>query len=109
MADSPTESVSTELEFEIDRVVPLAQYKGDALVVSPDPRFVVVGRVRWIQKQAILAVHSQQAFAIHSPTRMGLNGWAKGSTICWILQRTRSAGRTSWLLIATKPDAACNR
>ncbi len=55
----------------------------------------------------MLPLHSERAFAIHSPTQLGLDGWTVGSTICWLLTRTRKDGETQWRLTALKPDAGC--
>jgi hypothetical protein len=68
---------------------------------------VLVGRVVRVQRPEVIAQESRQAFAIHSPTRLGLSGWQRGATICLLLTRIRSAGRTQWELGAMKPDAGC--
>lgn len=101
------ERVSTEIELAIEQVTPMTNYSGTALVTAVDPRYVLVGKVAWVQRPEVLALQSRQAFAIHSPTRLGLNGWQRGDTICLLLTRIRSEGRTQWELSATKPDAGC--
>jgi hypothetical protein len=60
-----------------------------------------------VQRKEVLARHSHQAFAIHSPTQLGLNGWRRGDTICLLLTRTSTKGQTQWQLSATTPDAGC--
>lgn len=102
-----TERISTEIELAIEQVTPLARYAGTALVSSVDPRYVLVGKVVWVQRPEVLAQKSRQAFAIHSPTQLGLGGWQRGDTICLLLTRIRSEGRTQWELGAMKPDAGC--
>lgn len=106
---SPPENaeVTTEIELQIERVVPMSRFHGEALLAAVDPRFILVGQVYWVQKPGVLALHSQQAFAIHSPTQLGLNGWQKGSRICLLLTRTRTKEQTQWRLSALKPDVGC--
>ncbi len=99
--------VTTEIELQIERVVPMSRFHGEALLAAVDPRFILVGQVHWVQKPGVLALHSQQAFAIHSPTQLGLNGWQKGSKICLLLTRTRTREKTQWRLGALKPDLGC--
>lgn len=101
------DSASSEIELRIDRVVPITQYRGEALRAAVDPRFILVGQLLWVQRQEVLAVHSKQGFAIHSPTQLGLSGWQRGDTICLLLSRTHTNGQTLWRLSATKPDAGC--
>lgn len=99
--------LTTELELRIERVVPLSGFHGQALLAAVDPRFVLVGQVSWVQKPEVLARHSQQAFAIHSPTQLGLNGWQRGNSICLLLTRSRAKDKTLWRLSAMTPDAGC--
>lgn len=102
-----TAEVTTEIELRIESVVPLSRFHGEALLAAVDPRFVFLAQVHWVQKPGVLALHSQQAFAIHSPTQLGLNGWQRGDTICLLLTRTRTKEQTQWRLAALKPDAGC--
>lgn len=99
------ERVSTQMELKIDSVVPRGRYTGTALATATDPRFVLVGQVVWVQRPDVIALHSKQAFAIHSPTGLGLNGWQRGATICLLLTRIQIEGRTQWELSAMVPDA----
>ena len=99
--------LSSEIELRIERVVPMSRFHGEALLAAADPRFILVAQVRWVQKPGGLALHSQHAFAIHSPTQLGLNGWQRGDSICLLLTRTRSGEQVQWRLSALKPDAGC--
>jgi hypothetical protein len=103
-----SDKIDTQLELQLEQVVPLARFRGKATVAAADPRFVVAGKVSWVQRAEVIALHSQQAFAVHSPTLLGLNGWQPGDTICLLLTRTRSNGETRWRLQATVPDAGCH-
>lgn len=100
--------LATQIELQIDLVVPMSQYQGEALLAAVDPRFILVGQVRWMQKPTVFTPRTPQAFAIHSPTQLGLNGWRRGSTICLLLTRTQSAELTYFRLSALKPDAGCH-
>jgi hypothetical protein len=106
-AGEDPERRATQLELEVERVVPLRRFSGMATVVDNDPRFVVEGTVKWVERPGVVALHSRRAFAIHSPTRLGLSGWQRGATICLLLTRIRDGGRTRWTLGATVPDAGC--
>jgi hypothetical protein len=99
--------LSGDVEFEIERVVPIVQFQGEAIVTAVDPRFVVVAKVVWTEKPELLPLHARRAFAVHSPSRLGLNGWTRGSTICWRLTKTTRDGTTTWRIDALKPDAGC--
>jgi hypothetical protein len=99
--------LSSEIELRIESVVPMSRFHGEALLAAADPRFILVAQVRWVQKPGVLALHSQHAFAIHSPTQLGLNGWQRGDSICLLLTRTRSGDKMQWRLSALKPDAGC--
>ena len=101
------ELVSTQLELAIEGVVPRGRFAGTALVAAADPRFVLVGTVAWVQRPEVVPLRSRQAFAIHSPTRLGLGGWRRGDRICLLLTRRTHDGRTQWELAATVPDAGC--
>ena len=97
----------SDVEIEIEQVVPIGRFKGEAIVTAVDPRFVVVGKVVWVERPEVIPLHAKRAFAIHSPTRLGLNGWTRGSTICWRLTKSTRDGVVSWRLDALKPDAGC--
>ncbi len=99
--------VSTQLELQIEFLMPLSRYSGAAHVTAVDPRFVLGGKVVWVQRAEVMALHSQQAFAIHSPTRLGLRGAERGATICLLLTRNIRDEKVYWELSAVKPDAGC--
>jgi hypothetical protein len=101
------ERVVLEVELKIDQLVLLTQYRGKATVVDVDPRYVLAGRVVWSGNTTVMALGSDHAFAIHSPTRLGLSGARRGDTICLQATRTTSDGKTSWKLGAMVPDAGC--
>lgn len=106
-ATTKVERVSTELELQISSVAPLSHYGGKVLLAELNPRFVLVGKVVWVQRPEVMAKDSLQGFAIHSPARLGIQGAARGATICLLLTRTISDGKTQWELRPTKPDAGC--
>lgn len=101
------QSVSTLLELRIEFVKPLSRYSGSALVVAADPRFVLGGRVVWVQRPEVMALHSQPAFAIHSPARLGIRGSERGATLCLLLTRNIRDEKQQFELRAVKPDAGC--
>lgn len=105
--DARTERVATEIELAIESVVPRGRFAGTAIVATADPRFVLVGTVAWVQRPEVVPLRSRQAFAIHSPTRLGLGGWRRGDRICLLLTRVIRDGRTQWELAAMVPDAGC--
>lgn len=98
---------STQIELQIEFVTPLSRYFGQALVAAVDPRFVLGGKVVWVQHPELMALHSRQAFAIHSPSRLGIRGRERGATICLLLTRNMVNEKKHWELSATKPDAGC--
>ena len=106
-APAAASRVSTQVELQIELVAPLSRYSGSAYVTAVDPRFVLVGKVVWVQRSDVLPLNSRQAFAIHSPTRLGLAGWQRGSTICLLLTRTIKDEVRHWELSPMKPDAGC--
>lgn len=106
-ATAKAERVSTELELQISSVAPLSHYGGKVLLAELNPRFVLIGKVVWVQRPEVMAKDSLQGFAIHSPARLGIQGAARGATICLLLTRTISDGKTQWELRPTKPDAGC--
>jgi hypothetical protein len=106
-AAAKAERVSTQLELQIEFLMPLARYSGTAHVTAVDPRFVLGGKVVWVQHADVMALHSRPAFAIHSPTRLGLHGAARGATICLLLARNIRDEKVYWELSAVKPDAGC--
>ncbi len=106
-AAAAEQAVSTQLELRIEFVLPISRYSGSALVTAADPRFVVGGKVVWVQRPEVIALHSQPAFAIHSPARLGIRGQERGATVCLLLTRNIRNEKQHWELRAVKPDAGC--
>lgn len=104
VADAAT---STQLELQIDFVKPLSRYSGPALVTAVDPRFVLAGTVVWVQRSGLVALHSRQVFAIHSPSRLGIRAGERGTPLCLRLTRNIRDEKQHWELTAVKPDAGC--
>lgn len=100
-------NTSTQLELQIDFVKPLSRYSGPALVTASDPRFVLAGKVVWVQRGDVIALNSRQVFAIHSPSRLGIRASERGATICLLLTRNVRDEKQHWELSAVKPDAGC--
>jgi len=101
------EEVTTDLILSIDEMVYLGHWVGSVKVVHFDPRFVVSGTATWVERPDVIARGSQQAFAIHSPSQLGLIKWKPGDEICLRLTRIRDRGKTSWRMSPLKPDAGC--
>jgi hypothetical protein len=104
------------LEMAIEMIDRFASYSGAAIVVDRDPRFVLVGHVRSIDRAGFFAPGSRQVFAVHSPARLGIPNWTKtdpvpvGERTRWdlvlrfVVRRFRAGDRTRWELVPAKPD-----
>jgi hypothetical protein len=76
--DKPAEALKS-LEFigRVEKIVYLSEYKGEAVRMDHDPRFVLIVSVqRAADKGGLLPEEKEFAFAIHSKT--GQNGFRRG-------------------------------
>ncbi len=107
-SDKPAkQEITTDLILSIDAMVYRGHWVGPVKVVHFDAHFVVSGSVTWVERPDVIPRGSQQAFAIHSPSQLGLIKWKRGDEICLRLTRTRDRGKTSWSISPLKPDAGC--
>lgn len=107
-APAAAPQVSTQLRLQIERVSPLSRYSGPAYVTAADPRFVLVGKVVWVQHADVVALGSRQAFAIHSPARLGLREGQRGGTLCLLLTRNIRGEVLHWDLGILPMDTGCH-
>lgn len=103
----PASRTETQIELQIELVAPLSHYSGPAYVAAADPRFVLAGKIVWVQRPEVMALHSRHAFAIHSPAKLGIQGNSRGTRICLLLIRSIKNEVQHWELSALKPDAGC--
>jgi len=106
-APAPAPQVSTQLRLQIERVSPLSRYSGPAYVTAADPRYVLVGKVVWVQRGDVVALGSRPAFAIHSPARLGLREGQRGGTLCLLLTRNIRGEVLHWDLRILPTDTGC--
>jgi hypothetical protein len=104
-----TTTVATELELSITLVESIGNYSGDVKVTTIDPAFVLTGTVTWVERPDVVALGSEQAFAIHSKAHLLLSDWKPGDKRCFNLNRTRREARTSWSLLPALGPRACKR
>jgi hypothetical protein len=96
---NPASHAMIEFTGKVTTVESLGARARTALVVDVDPRFVIVVHVRTVSgADAPFAAGDDQAFAIHSPTRLFASDHPAGGTFAFVLVKTLARGKTTWQL-----------
>jgi hypothetical protein len=94
-------TIASAVEFTgiVTALEPIGRRPIAAISVDPDPRFVVVIQVETVVGSgAPISPGSDQAFAIHSPSRLFETGSPVGAHCRMSLTRSETEGRVLWRL-----------